>query len=301
MAAVNEGELHQAEILRIFKINRSGFNSFIKHVKETGCIERRRFGTGRPSKFGKKDIERIKRFLATHSDAMLQEILDYTGKDASIMSVHRTLKKIGYKLKKSLFASEQERKDVKAKRVAWQRKMKSFIIEKLVFIDESGVQKSMTRRYGRILGGERLREAAPGGHWDSTTMISSIRLSGEIAALTIKGATDALAFQAYVTNLLCPTLGRGDVVIMDNLSSHKVAGIREAIEATGATLLYLPPYSPDFNPIEMMWSKIKAYLRKAKARTAAPPDDAVSRLFDTITASDINAWFTSCGYVLIQS
>lgn len=177
--------------------------------------------------------------------------------------------------------------------------MKSFIVDKLVFIDESGVQKSMTRRYGRILGGERLREAAPGGHWDSTTMISSIRLSGEIAALTIKGATDALAFQAYVTNILCPTLGRDDVVIMDNLSSHKVAGIREAIEATGATLLYLPPYSPDFNPIEMMWSKIKAYLRKAKARTAAALDDAVSHAFDTITVSDINAWFTSCGYVLI--
>lgn len=104
LAAVKEGALRQVEILRIFKISRSGFNSFIKHVKETGSIERQRFGTGRPSKFDKKDIERIKRYLATHPDATLQEILDYTGKDASIMSVHRTLNKIGYKLKKSPYS-----------------------------------------------------------------------------------------------------------------------------------------------------------------------------------------------------
>jgi transposase len=177
--------------------------------------------------------------------------------------------------------------------------MKTFALENLVFIDESGVQKSMTRLYGRIIGGERLREAAPGGHWDSTTIISSIRLNGEIAALTIDGATDAMAFQTYVTTILCPTLGKDDIVIMDNLSSHKVTGIRETIEATGATLLFLPPYSPDFNPIEMMWSKIKAYLRKAKARTAMALNDAISHAFGTVTASDINAWFVSCGYVLI--
>ncbi len=177
--------------------------------------------------------------------------------------------------------------------------MKSFALESLVFIDESGIQKNMTRRYGRIIGGERLRESAPGGHWDSTTIISSVRLNGEIAALTLDGATDAVAFQTYVENLLCPTLGTGDIVIMDNLSSHKVAGIREAIEAAGATLLYLPPYSPDYNPIEMMWSKIKAYLRKTKARTTDALENAISNAFDSISVSDIKAWFAFCGYVLI--
>ena len=190
---------------------------------------------------------------------------------------------------------------MKAKRKEWQRRMKRFDVKSLVFVDESGVQNNMTRFYGRIIGGERLHESAPGGNWNTTTLMSSLRFDGSIAAMTIEGATDAFSFEAYISKILCPTLDRGDIVIMDNLSSHKVNGIREAIEATGAILLYLPPYSPDFNPIEMMWSKIKTFLRKTKARSTKMLMKAIANAFKTITFSDTVGWFTSCGYVLIHS
>lgn len=179
--------------------------------------------------------------------------------------------------------------------------MKKFDVKNLVFIDESGVQNNMTRLYGRILGGERLRDSAPGAHWNTTTMISSIRYDGSITAMTMDGATDTLSFEVYISKILCPSLGKDDIVIMDNLSSHKASGIRKIIEDTGASLLYLPPYSPDFNPIEMMWSKIKTYLRKTKARSSKALDEAISAAFTTISESDAKGWFSFCGYVLMQS
>lgn len=179
--------------------------------------------------------------------------------------------------------------------------MKKFSIQSLVFIDESGVQNNMTRFYGRMIGGERLRESAPAGNWETTTMMASIRYNGQTTAMTIEGATDTLSFDAYISNFLCPTIGTGDIVIMDNLSSHKAVGIRKAIEATGAALLYLPPYSPDYNPIEMMWAKIKSSLRKTKARSAKALDKAISQAFKSISDSDARGWFSYCGYVLIQS
>ena len=179
--------------------------------------------------------------------------------------------------------------------------MKGFDINNLVFLDESGIQNNMTRFYGRIIGGERLHESVPGGCWDTTTIISSIRFDGSVAAMTVDGATDAEVFKIYISKILCPTLCSNDIVIMDNLSSHKVSGVRELIEETGAALLYLPPYSPDFNPIEKMWSKIKASLRKTKAHSPKALEQAISNAFYSITDSDAKGWFSSCGYALIQS
>jgi len=179
--------------------------------------------------------------------------------------------------------------------------MKKFNIKSLIFIDESGVQNNMTRLYGRIIGGDRLNESIPGITWDVTTMISSIRYNGEITAMTFEGATDAIAFEVYIKEILCPTISKNDIVIMDNLKAHKVFGIKQAIEATGAKLLYLPPYSPDFNPIEKMWSKVKSYLRKVKARNHVDLNNAISEAIFSVTESDIAGWFDSCGYVLIQS
>lgn len=179
--------------------------------------------------------------------------------------------------------------------------MNKLDIKSLIFIDESGVQNNMTRFYGRVIGGDRLNESTPGITWDTTTMISSIRYNGAITAMTINGATDAVAFEVYIKKVLCPTISKNDIVIMDNLKAHKAQGIKEAIEATGAKLLYLPPYSPDFNPIEKMWSKIKAYLRKVKARNQKDLDKIISDAFLSVTKSDIAGWFASCGYVLIQS
>jgi transposase len=155
----------------------------------------------------------------------------------------------------------------------------------------------MTRRHGRTFDGARLVDAAPHGHWSTTTMISAVRLTGQTAAMVIDGATDAAVFQAYVEQVLCPNLRAGDIVILDNLSAHKAAGVAAALAASGAEVWFLPPYSPDLNPIEKMWSKIKAYLRKVEARTKDTLLAAITAALETVTASDALGWFASCGYI----
>jgi len=181
-------------------------------------------------------------------------------------------------------------------RQAWPEKIAGLDLGRLVFIDESGAKTNMTRRYGRTFGGERLVAATPHGHWSTTTMISAVRLTGQTAAMVIDGATDATVFEAYVEQVLGPSLRPGDIVILDNLSSHKTVGVLEALEASGAEVWFLPPYSPDLNPIEKMWSKIKAYLRKVEARTKETLLEAIAAALETVTASDALHWFASCGY-----
>jgi transposase len=150
----------------------------------------------------------------------------------------------------------------------------------------------MTRLYARCLGGRRIHEATPGGHWKIMTILSAMSTRGMIATMTIEEATDTEIFLAYLEHVLCPQLRPGDVVVMDNLSSHKVTGVRESIEATGAELLYLPPYSPDLNPIEKAWSKLKQLLRSAKARTSEALDQAITELLPQITPDNAQAWFS---------
>jgi len=198
--------------------------------------------------------------------------------------------------KKSLRATEQDRPDVKAQRKAWWKRASEVDVGRFVFLDESGAKTNMTRRYGRSFDGQRLVDATPHGHWCTTTMLSSIRLDGTTAAMVIEGATDAAVFQAYVRQVLIPTIRPGDIVVMDNLSSHKSVVIADAIEAAGAEVWFLPPYSPDFNPIEKMWSKIKAFLRAIKARMYEALLKAIAAAFKTVTVSDAIGWFESCGY-----
>ena len=159
----------------------------------------------------------------------------------------------------------------------------------------------MTRLYGRVFGGQRLVDTTPHGHWCSTTILSSIRLDGSTAAMVIEGATDTRVFGAYVEGVLIPHLRPRDIVVMDNLAPHKHPEILQLLERSGAEVWHLPPYSPDFNPIEKMWSKIKAYLRKAKARTPKALLRAIARALKTITAADAEGWFKHCGYRYVQS
>jgi len=165
-----------------------------------------------------------------------------------------------------------------------------------VFLDESGATTQMTRTYGRAPRGERVREATPQGHWKILTMVAALTTRGLEAPMTIAEPTDGDIFLAYIEQVLCPRLRPGQVVVMDNLSAHKVSGVRELIEARGARLLYLPPYSPDLNPIEQAWSKIKQVLRSLKARTAETLDHALAEALKTITAENAVAWFAHCGY-----
>jgi transposase len=154
----------------------------------------------------------------------------------------------------------------------------------------------MTRLRGRAPRGERCHASAPCGHWKTTTMISSIRLDGTTACMAIEGATDTEVFRAYVAGVLCPTLRPGDLVIMDNLAPHKSEPTLQLIAAAGAQALFLPAYSPDFNPIEKMWSKVKARLRSAEARTAQELIAAIGSALAQVTAQDALGWFVSCGY-----
>jgi transposase len=163
-------------------------------------------------------------------------------------------------------------------------------------LDETGATTQMTRNYGRAPRGQRVPEATPQSHWQTLTLLAALTTRGLKAPMTIPEATDGDIFLAYVEQVLCPELRPGDVVIMDNLSAHKVAGVCAHIEAAGAKLLYLPPYSPDLNPIEQAWSKLKQILRSLKARTAEALETAVADAFNAITAENAIAWFAHCGY-----
>ena len=170
--------------------------------------------------------------------------------------------------------------------------------ERLIFLDESGVTTDMTRRYGRVVGGVRVSEGTPAGHWTTLTVLGAVSLSGWVATMTIEAATDGDVFRAYLEQVLCPQLKPGRIVVMDNLAAHKVDGVRELIERTGAQLRYLPPYSPDFNPIEMCWSKVKQALRTTKARTLGALELAMASALATVTAQDAANCFRHCGYGL---
>ena len=154
----------------------------------------------------------------------------------------------------------------------------------------------MTRLRGRAKNGARCLDNAPHGHWHTTTMLSSIRLDGTIACMAIEGATTGEVFCAYGKHVLAPTLRAGDIVILDNLSAHKDKQAIKLIEATGAILKPLPAYSPDLNPMEKMWSKVKIFLRAQKARTQQDLLDAIAAALRTVTPEDAKGWFTSCGY-----
>lgn len=193
-------------------------------------------------------------------------------------------------------AFEQETERVQKRRAEYAVAIATETVGRLKFLDESGSNLAMTRFYGRGARGERVVESVPQNYGSNITMLCAISLSGISAPMTVSGAVDGIVFKTYVEKILCPTLCAGDVVVMDNLPAHKVAGIRELIEAAGAKLIYLPPYSPDLNPIEKCWSKIKTALRAAKARTREALETALKAALLTITMEDAAGWFESCGY-----
>jgi len=167
----------------------------------------------------------------------------------------------------------------------------------LVFLDETWASTCMTRTRGRAPRGERCVASVPHGHWKTTTFIAGLRYNQVTAPMVANGPMDGPLFLAYLRTFLCPTLRPGDIVILDNLSSHKVAGVQEAIEATGATLRYLPPYSPDLNPIEKLFAKLKALLRKAGKRTIDALWEEIGVLLDTVSPDECRNFFMSSGYV----
>ncbi|MEO7029340.1 MAG: IS630 family transposase [Acidobacteriaceae bacterium] len=190
-----------------------------------------------------------------------------------------------------MHATERDTEANRLRREAFVQQLGEIAPEDLIYLDESGVSTQMTRVYARAPRGQRVHDAVPGGHWKIVTILGAMDHRGMLAAMTIEAATDREIFLAYLDEVLCPKLRPGHVVVMDNLSAHKVEGVRERIERAGATLLYLPPYSPDLNPIEKAWSKLKQSLRAIGARSEETLHHAVAQLLPSITPNDATAWF----------
>lgn len=198
--------------------------------------------------------------------------------------------------KKTLIAAEQEREDVARKRLAWKQNQKDIDPGGVVFIDETWAKTNMTRTYARSQKGTRVVERVPNGRWETTTFVGALRADGFVAPLTADGPINGRLFLSWVEQHLVPTLSAGDVVVMDNLSSHKVPGVREAIEQAGAELRYLPPYSPDLNPIELAFAKLKKLLRDGAERTIDKLWDLCGRILDQFTPDECRHYFKHCGY-----
>jgi transposase len=200
--------------------------------------------------------------------------------------------------KKTLYAAEQNRPDVAAARREFIRRQPALDPDHLIFIDETWASTNMARRYGRAPRGMRLLAAVPHGHWKITTVVAGLRTSGITAPCVFDGAINGARFRAYVEQLLAPTLRPDDIVVLDNLNSHKVTGIREAIEAQGAQILYLPPYSPDLNPIEPGFSKFKSALRKAAERTVESLWQTIGQTLDHFSPQQCRNFFKHAGYAI---
>ena len=200
--------------------------------------------------------------------------------------------------RKSLHADERDSPRVKEARSSYLGKILDWVLERFLFIDEAGVNLTLTRHSGRASPGVRVHEGVPQNYGQNISMLAALGAKGLRAPMHIDGAVDGEVFSVYIRDVLSPELKKGDIVVMDNLSSHKVSGIEEMILARGARLEYLPPYSPDLNPIEQCWSKVKTFLRKKKARTRRALMAAIKKAFSTITESDARAWFEHSGYVL---
>ncbi|MFD2134629.1 IS630 family transposase [Novosphingobium resinovorum] len=232
-------------------------------------------------------------------DITLEELrlaLADKGIDVSVAGLHRFFVRRGLTRKKTGHAIEQDRPDVLKQRQDWFEGQLDLEPERLVFIDETWTATNMTRSHGRCPKGERLRMGFPHGHRKTTTLVASLRMTGMVAPMVLDGPINGDWFEAYVAQVLVPELRLGDVVIMDNLSSHKRASVQVLIEAAGATLRFLPPYSPDFNPIEKAFSRLKAMLRKAGERTVSGLWSLIGKLVDLFQPQECANYFRSCGY-----
>ena len=253
--------------------------------------------------------DRLSRRTEAHADlihAALAEVPDMTlpelktrlaeqGAQVSVSALWRFCHR--HKItRKTAHAAEQDRPDVRKRREAWFEGQLDLDPARLVFIDETWASTNMARRYGRALRGWRLRLGVPHGRWKTTTFVAGLRTSGVVAPFVLDGPINRRAFETYVEQVLVPELRSGDVVILDNLSSHKGARVRALIEAVGASLLYLPPYSPDFNPIENAFAKLKALLRKAAERTVEGLWTAIGCLIETFTPAECANYFAAAGY-----
>ncbi|MFC0387734.1 IS630 family transposase [Muricoccus vinaceus] len=299
--AVEEGASAREAAAR-FAVSASAAIKLVRRLRQTGSTAPAKIGGYRkPLLAGQEEF--LRELTASRKGITLAEIraalIERGVAPVSLMTIWTMLKRLDQSHKKSLRAAEQDRPDVAAHRHHWRVWQRYMDPERFVFLDETGAATNMIRRYGWGPRGERLVDAAPHGHWRITTFIAGLRSTGLVAPLVLDGPMTGEAFLAYVGQFLAPSLSKGDVVVLDNLAAHKVAGVREAIRATGASLLYLPPYSPDLNPIEQVFAKLKALLRKAAARTREALWTTIGRLLGNFTPAECRNYLANSGYAFV--
>jgi transposase len=300
--ALCDGGKGTHEVSKILGVSESWIRRVKQRRREEGRVGVRPSGGRRHGHFDAVRLSQLEEWVRQCPDATLEalraRVADQMELRCSLMAVCRALKKIGWSLKKTLRASERDRPDVQRQRANFLIARRFASPESFVFLDESGAQTNMTRLYGRAPVGHRCFFAAPHGHWRTTTLLSAIRTTGVIkdASIVFDGPTNAMIFRSYVEECLAPALQEGDIVVMDNLASHKVVGVREAIEEAGANTWYLPPYSPDLNPIEKLWAKVKAWLRRIAARSIDALIEGVGDVLRAVDADECRAYLRSSGY-----
>jgi len=285
----HDGSLRQ--IARRFLVSVSFVTRLLRTHRTTGSLEPKPHGGGHPPALTPEDLERLRELIRQQPDATLEECRQRLGASCSTMTISRALRQLGLPRKKKVpRAGEQDRPEVQEQRREFCKELAGTDPRRLVFVDECGANTAMNRTHGRAPVGQRVYANTP-GRWESITLTCGLRLSGAMPALAFPGATNTELFEHYVADVLVPELSPGDVVVWDNLQPHKSEEAVEAVEATGARVVPLPPWSPDLTPIEEMVSKVKGSLRSAAARTTEAVYAAFASALHDVTLEDIAGWF----------
>jgi transposase len=288
---VQRGEGTVRQIAERFLVSISFVTRLLQLHRSSGSVEPRPHGGGNPAVLTPEDLERLREFIRERPDATLRECADHLGTACSLATISRALSKLGLPRKKKVpRAVEQDRPEVREKRREFREQLAGIDSRRLVFVDECGANTSMTRTHGRAPAGQRVYTDAP-AHWDSITLTSGMRLDGVTATLAFPGATNTGTFETYVEEVLVPELKPGDVVVWDNLKPHQSEEAIEAVEEAGAEVVPLPPYSPDYTPIEEMFSKVKGAMRSAAGRTKEAVYAAFGSALHDVTPENIAGWF----------
>jgi transposase len=300
LAAVDNREGSRRQLAARFSVNVSTLTRLLQLRRQTGSSQPRPHGGGIAPTLDHDASERLRGLVEQTPDATLEALGQGMGASGSVMIICRALQKLGLPLKKkSRHAAERDTPEVQMKRRSFRRKMVPIEPGRLVFVDEAGVTTAMTPAYGRAPRGERVEDSAPAS-WESVTVIAALGRDGVRAPLASPGAVNAATFPTSVERVLVPALRPGEVVAFDNLSSHLGPAVFEAIERAGASASPLPPYSPDYTPIEEMFSKFKEFLRRIGARAKEHLDGAIGEGLREVTAQDILGWFRHAGLCATQ-
>lgn len=301
LAAVDRHDGSLRQVARRFQIGLSTLVRWLNRRRETGSLDPKPHGGGRPRAVDARDAEVLRDLVRQQPDATLDELNARLGLGCGRMAIFRALlrERITRK-KKVLHAQERDTPRTKRRRRDFRRRLAQVDPNDLVFVDETGATTAMTRTHGRAPAGERVEGAVP-GHWDSVTLVAGLRLSGVVSPMAFVGAMDTPTFESYVEQVLVPGLHAGDVVVWDNLKPHQSRAARRLLRAAGARLAPLPPYSPDLTPIEKMYSKVKTTLRSVGARTTTTVYEAMGKALKSIDGGDARGWFRSCGLCPTQT